>query len=171
MNFSVAVRLAARELRGGLRGFRIFLACVIMGVAAIAAVGTVRESITAGLAQEGASLLGGDAEIELTYRFANEDERAWMAENATRVSEIVDFRSMASAEGARGLTQVKAVDDAYPLVGEVTLSPDMPLAQALAGSDGLAGVIMHPLLIERLGVEVGDTVRPGRARIPPDGRA
>ena len=32
-------RLAMRELRGGLRGFRIFLACLVLGVAAIAAVG------------------------------------------------------------------------------------------------------------------------------------
>jgi putative ABC transport system permease protein len=60
---SVALRIAARELRGGLRGFRIFLACLALGVAAIAAVGSVREAIQEGLSREGAAILGGDAEM------------------------------------------------------------------------------------------------------------
>jgi len=59
MSVAVAAKFARRELRGGLRGFRIFLACVILGVAAIAAVGTLRESVRAGLADQGAALLGG----------------------------------------------------------------------------------------------------------------
>ena len=63
MSLAVASRIARRELRGGLRGFRIFLACLILGVAAIAAVGSVRTSIEAGLAREGAVLLGGDAQV------------------------------------------------------------------------------------------------------------
>ena len=162
MSLRVAAKLARRELRGGLRGFRIFLACVILGVAAIAAVGTIRESITAGLVQQGAALLGGDAELELTYRFATEAERAWIRENSLQNSEIVDFRSMAIApDGRRELTQLKAVDSAYPLTGSVQLSPEMPLSQALAGADGLPGAVLHPLLIGRLGLGIGDTLRLG----------
>ncbi|MFO7770511.1 MAG: FtsX-like permease family protein [Roseovarius gahaiensis] len=164
MSITTAARLARRDLRGGLRGFRIFLACVILGVAAIAAVGTVRESIATGLEREGATLLGGDAEIEFTYRFANEAERDWMDAAANRVSEIVDFRSMAVApDGERGLTQVKAVDAAYPLLGQVTLAPAMPLAQAFAGRDGRPGAVMHPLLSGKLDLQPGDTFRLGNA--------
>jgi putative ABC transport system permease protein len=162
MSLRIAARLARRELRGGLRGFRILLGCVILGVAAIAAVGTLRESVRAGLATQGAELLGGDAELEITYRFASETERVWMSENATRVSEIADFRSMAVAgEGLRELTQVKAVDAAYPLVGAVGLSPDMPLATALAGAGGLPGAVMEPVLANRLGIAPGDSFRLG----------
>ncbi|MGX0903220.1 putative ABC transport system permease protein [Roseovarius sp. MBR-79] len=162
MSLRIAARLARRELRGGLKGFRIFLGCVILGVAAIAAVGTLRESVRAGLATQGAELLGGDAELEITYRFANETERVWMAENASRVSEIADFRSMAvTGEGQRELTQVKAVDAAYPLVGAVGLSPDMPLATALAGAGGLPGAVMEPVLANRLGIAPGDSFRLG----------
>ena len=164
MSLSIAAKLAARELRGGLRGFRIFLGCVILGVAAIAAIGTVRDSIAAGLRQEGARLLGGDAGIELTYRFARDAERAWMESVADRVSEIAEFRSMAVApDGARALTQVKAVDDAYPLVGAVTLKPEMPLGTALEGAGGLPGVVMHPVLIEQLGLRPGAVIRLGTA--------
>lgn len=162
MTQSLALRFALREMRGGLQGFRIFLACVILGVAAIAAVGTVRESIGQGLAKEGARLLGGDAEIELTYRFATDDERNWMNSVAQEVSEIADFRSMAIAEdGSRSLTQVKAVDDAYPLVGTLDLNPDMPIEAALGDRDGVPGLVMHPTLADRLGLAPGDSVRLG----------
>ena len=161
MSLRNAAKFARRELRGGLRGFGIFLACLTFGVAAIAAIGTVRSSIQAGLEREGAALLGGDAELEFTYRFATEQELAWMTENASRVSEIADFRSMAVVEydgvTERGLTQVKAVDTAYPLVGEVGLSPDMPLARALADN----GTVIERVLADRLGLQPGDSFRLG----------
>lgn len=162
---NLAWRLARRELRGGLRGFYVFLACLALGVAAIAAVGSVREAIATGLDREGAVLLGGDAELELTYRFAEPDERAWMEQTATAISEIVDFRSMAVfGEGdstERALTQVKAVDAAYPLLGTVQMEPDMSMAEALSGDGTRPGAIMAALLVDRLQMEVGDTFRLG----------
>lgn len=161
MSVLQAARFARRELRGGLRGFRIFLACLALGVAAIAAVGTVRASIEAGLAREGAALLGGDAELELTYRFASEEEQAWMKDNAIRVSEIADFRSMAVAGDERGLTQVKAVDAHYPLIGQVGLEPQMPIEQALGDHDDLPGAVVERILIDRLGLAVGDVFKLG----------
>ncbi|MFQ6547485.1 ABC transporter permease [Aestuariibius sp. 2305UL40-4] len=162
---STAVRFARRELRGGLRGFRIFLACLALGVAAIAAVGSVRAAIQAGLEREGAALLGGDAELRYTYRYATEDERAWMDANALAVSEIVDFRSLATTgEGTgadRGLTQVKAIDGLYPLIGEVVLTPDIPLADALSGNGTLPGAVMERQLSDRMALAPGDTFRLG----------
>ena len=165
MSLSTSARFAARELRGGLRGFRIFLACLALGVAAIAAVGTVRAAIEAGLEREGAALLGGDAELDFTYRFASEEERDWMNDVATEVSEIADFRSMAVGDGPngseRGLTQIKAVDGLYPLIGAVELTPEMPLEQALSVQNGLPGAVMERALIDRLDLKVGDTFRLG----------
>ena len=164
---NVAWRIARRELRGGVRGFRVFLACLALGVAAIAAVGSVGASIQAGLEREGAVLLGGDAEINFTYRFAEPGERAFMDEIATRVSEIAEFRSMAvtvPAEGGepdRALTQIKAVDDAYPLAGAVRLEPDMPLDEALA--DG--GAVIERALAERLSLAPGDAFRLGTREV------
>lgn len=157
---SVARRIAAREMRGGLGGFRLFLACLTLGVAAIAAVGLVRVSVSEGLARQGAQILGGDAQVELTYRFATEAERAFL-DAAGRVSEVADLRSMAVADGARGLTQLRAVDDAYPLIGAVVLQPDIPLAEAFAGADGLPGGVMEPALAARLGIDPGDRFQLG----------
>lgn len=159
----LAWTIARRELRGGLRGFYIFLACLALGVGAIAAVGSVRGAIDDGLAREGATLLGGDAELRLTYRFATDDERAWIDSFAAQVSEVVDFRSMAvRADGEeRSVTQVKGVDAAYPLVGAMGLSPAIPLATALDGQDGLPGAVMERILADRLGLEIGDRFRLG----------
>ena len=121
MNWPLAARIARRELRGGIAGFRIFLICLALGVAAIAAVGMVRSAIEAGLSEQGAVILGGDAQAEFTYRYASDTEKAWMAGIATKTSEVVEFRSMAVAGEDQVLTQVKAVDAAYPLLGEVAL--------------------------------------------------
>ncbi len=161
MSLRTASKFALRELRGGLRGFRVFLACLALGVAAIAAVGTVRAGIEAGLKRDGAALLGGDAEVEFTYRFARDAERAWLNGIADQVSETVDFRSMivVDRDGTteRGLTQVRAVDDLYPLIGEVQLSPDIPLDEALADYGG----VMERVLADRLGMVAGDSFRLG----------
>ncbi len=164
-DIGTAWRIARRELRGGLAGFRIFLLCLILGVGAIAAVGTVRGSIESGLRDQGARVLGGDAEIQFTYRFADQDELAWMQARADRISNVVEFRSMAIVgqgdQAQSALTQVKAVDDLYPLIGAVVLLPEMPLDQALAVQDGVAGVVMQKLLVDRLNLTVGDQVKLG----------
>ncbi|MEM7269779.1 MAG: FtsX-like permease family protein [Pseudomonadota bacterium] len=166
MSPALAFRFALREMRGGLRGFRVFLLCLALGVAAVAAVGSVRAAIERGLSEQGREILGGDAELRFTYRRATEEEKAWIAGQADAVSEIVDFRSMAvgqsriSGQDERGLTQVKGVDAAYPLYGAVELDPPMPLAEAL-GDDGGYGLVMDQLLIDKMGLEIGDEVRLG----------
>ena len=165
MTVALAAKFARRELRGGLHGFRVFIACLALGVAAIAAVGTVRAGIADGLKAEGAALLGGDAEATFTYRFANDDELTYLQSISDNLSETVDFRSMLVVDRGdtteRGLTQVRAVDSAYPLVGSVTLDPDMSLETALAGTADLPGGVMERVLADRLGLIPGDTFRLG----------
>ncbi len=184
MKAPLPVRLAWREMRGGLRGFAVFLACLALGVAAIVAVGSVREAIGRGLTGEAAAILGGDAQMQFTYRFATDAERAWMDANAEAVSEIVDFRSMVTrtpSEGAeeRALVQVKAVDDGYPLYGVAELASGGDLAAALAPRDGTPGLVAQRILIDRLGLVEGDLLRLGETEfrlagellVEPDGAA
>ena len=161
----LAYRIARRELRGGFstgfRGFRIFIACLALGVAAIAGVGTLRAGIQSGLAEQGSVILGGDAEMRFTYRAADDAERAYVDEISTAFSEVYDFRSMAVIANDEALTQVKAVDAAWPLTGQALLDPAIPVAQALADTGGLPGAIMDPVLVDRLGLSIGDTFRLG----------
>ncbi|WP_299363086.1 FtsX-like permease family protein [uncultured Paracoccus sp.] len=163
MSLRIAARIASRELRGGLRAFWILLICLALGVAAIAAVGSVRAAIEAGLQREGSAILGGDAEVSLTYRFADPAERRWLETHSIALSEIVDFRSMAVAgDGERALTRVKAVDAAWPLVGAPQFDPPMTAAQALGQArSGLPGAAMEQVLADRLGLKVGDRFRLG----------
>ncbi len=159
-NLAVSWRIASRELRGGLRGMRIFLACLALGVAAIAAVGSVRTAIQEGLTAEASSLLGGDAEMSFTYRFATDPERAFMDEVAQDVSETVNFRSMAVTDATRTLVQVKGVDDLYPLYGTLETEPQLSVRDALADT-GLPGILADRVLVDRLGLVPGDRITLG----------
>jgi putative ABC transport system permease protein len=165
MTLPVALRIARRELRGGFGGFAVFLLCLMLGVAAIAAVGTVRASIEAAIRDQGAALLGGDAEMTFTYRFATAEERAFMADHAAKVSEIVEFRSMAVVGGGvaadRALTEVKAVDAGWPLTGVAAFEPAAAPAEVFAAVDGVPGAAMDPVLADRLGLAIGDRFRLG----------
>src|SRR5258707_6568576 len=93
---ALAFRLARRELRLRLTGFRIFFACLVLGVTAIAGVGSLSAAFLTGLAEQGRTLLGGDVVVHLVHREASAAERAWMSRRG-RVSKTVSMRAMAYA--------------------------------------------------------------------------
>ena len=162
----IAFRYAARELRGGVRGLRIVLACLALGVGAIAAVGSLREGIEAGLATEGRRLLGGDLEVQTGAEAPPEALRAWLHGRGGQVSDVVGMRSMLVApSGERQLVELKAVDGPYPLVGTASLVPPGPLQDALAVRDGQAGLVAEQLVLDRLGVQPGAVLRLGRTTV------
>jgi putative ABC transport system permease protein len=76
-------RLAWRDLRGGLKGFRVFLACIALGVAAITGVGSVSNSLSDGLARESRTILGGDVSFSLIHRQLTVEERRFLERYGT----------------------------------------------------------------------------------------
>ena len=70
----LSLRLALRELRGGLSGFYVFIACIALGVAAIAGVNSVSRALTEGISDEGRTILGGDVAFSLVHREASPEE-------------------------------------------------------------------------------------------------
>ncbi|MPZ55860.1 MAG: FtsX-like permease family protein [Rhizobiales bacterium] len=167
------LRFALRELRGGLRGFAVFVACIALGVMAIAGVGSFAASLADGLAREGSVILGGDMAFSLIHREASSAERAFL-EGHGAVSVAATTRSMARAAAPAGgnsadqrtaLVELKAVDGRYPLYGTVVLEPAMPLAAALAERDGAFGAVVDPALLARLDLGPGDRVQIGEAPI------
>jgi putative ABC transport system permease protein len=158
----IALTLARRELRGGVRGLRIVLACLALGVAAIAAVGNLRAGIEAGLADNGRAMLGGDIEVQSGAQPLPDALRTWFHDRGATTSEIVQMRSMLIApSGERQLVELKAVDPAYPLVAAAGLDPAGALQPALAS----AGLVAEPLVLERLGVKPGATLRLGSTTV------
>jgi putative ABC transport system permease protein len=156
------LRFALRELRGGLRGFLVFLACIALGVAAIAAVGSVSRAMTDGLARQGQAILGGDVAFTLVQRQASPEERAFLEKHGT-VSEITSLRGMARlADGSdQTLVEIKAVDSPYPLYGTLTAGDAVDATAALNAGTALA----DPELFTRLGVKIGDTIQVGTAKL------
>ena len=147
-----------------MHGFRLFLACLALGVAAIAAVGSMSAAIEAGLEKDARALLGGDVELQRPYRPAGPEELAGFADGA-RISEVVSMRSMVrpAAGGRRSLIELKAVDGAYPLFGTARLEPAGGLADALAHDGEGWGAVAEASLLKRLGLALGDLVIVGEA--------
>jgi putative ABC transport system permease protein len=160
---SLALRYALREMRGGLRGFYVFIACIALGVMAIAGVGSVAASLSEGLAREGRTLLGGDVAFSLIQREAKPDEVAFLRSRG-EVSVAATLRAMARAgDGRLALVELKAVDGVYPMLGELTLDPKMPVGDLLAEHDGAFGAAVDSTLLARLDLKVGDRISIGSA--------
>src|SRR6516165_6755063 len=165
-----AGRFAWRDLRGGLRGFGVFIACIALGVLAIAGVGSVAASLTEGVGKAGRVILGGDLAFSLIQREADDTERAFLDARGT-LSAAASLRAMArpvaastDASGpAATLVEVKAVDEHYPLFGTLAIDPPLPLATLLAQNNGAFGAAAEPLLLTRLGLKAGDRIKVGNA--------
>jgi putative ABC transport system permease protein len=160
---SLPLRYALRELRGGLRGFYVFIACIALGVMTISGVGSVAASLSDGLAREGRTLLGGDVAFSLFQREAKPEELAFLRTHGD-VSVTASLRGMArAADGRLALVEIKAVDGAYPMLGQLSLEPNMPVADLLAERDGAFGAAADQTLLTRLDLKLGDRVTVGGA--------
>lgn len=166
--FGLSFAYALRELRGGLAGFGIFLACIALGVASIAGVNALALSMTGGLANEGRAILGGDVSLELVQRQASDNERAFLATSGAQLTEIADLRGMArtSDEQNQTVVEIKAVDAPYPMISPLTYADGDGLIQqdvhtVLDAQGGVFGLLAEGTLTARLDVEIGDIIRIG----------
>jgi putative ABC transport system permease protein len=158
---NLALRLALRDLRGGLAGLRLLAICLFLGVAALAGVGSLSAAIVSGLAERGQSILGGDVQVTVSQREATPDEVAAF-HTLGDVSHITRMRAMAARlDGAESiLVELKGVDRAYPLYGEFRLRPGA-LKPRPSGSE----VAIGPELADRLSLRVGDRLRIGNGSL------
>ena len=155
----LAFRLAMREMRGGLRGFYIFMLCIVLGTAAIAGVNSVARSMTSAIDAQGRDILAGDIRFGLKNREATAEERAYLDSLGT-VQVSTSLRSMirSADKSAQALAELKAVDGPYPLYGTFVAEPAEPLHDLIAEKDGTYGAVAAPLLLDRLGLKVGDKI-------------
>ncbi|MGB0234164.1 MAG: ABC transporter permease [Candidatus Puniceispirillaceae bacterium] len=161
-SWSLAWHFARCEIRGSVARFRVFLAALMLGVAAIGAVGSVAEAMRAGIDDNARSLLGGDFELS-SLHIPPEQRVLGLTENIAARSDIVQMRAMLGRQATdsqparRKLVELKAVDSAYPLVGDITLEPAISLDEALADN----GAVAAPALLAALDLKIGDTARLG----------
>ncbi len=175
LSWKASWTLARRDLKGGLRGLRLLVICMVLGVGTLAAIGSLTSSLTGELAERGQVLLGGDIELSVPQRMATAQERQAFAGLGT-LSETVRMRAMAQrpqvdapraaapavdgglAGPAAVLSELKAVDAAYPLYGRLTLE-DGRIAPPLSSG----GLLIDRALADRLNVAPGGSLRFGSA--------
>lgn len=167
----LAFTIARRELRGGLGALRLLFICLLLGVLALAGVGTLASAIERGLSAQGQEILGGDVEARLTQRYPDAEEQAALRA-AGIVAESVRMRAMVRGEtgaaaGRQLLAELKAVDTHWPLYGEAALTDahgNAAVQQALT-----QGAVISEALAEQLGLQVGDSIGLGQATLPVSG--
>lgn len=157
--WSFAWHIARRDLSARFRGLRLLLACLFLGVGAIAAIGTLTGSIERELGTRGREILGGDIEAEVWQRpFTPEEVKSFAA--LGRLSFGTRMQAMASAGANSAPVELKAVDAAWPMVGTLTLADGRTARAPPPGSTFLA-----PGAAERLGVTTGDSILIGGQKL------
>ncbi len=155
----VALRLALRDMRSGLSGFYVFIACMALGVAVITAVGALGDAMRAGFEKQGEAILGGDATLARMHQRITDPERQFVA-GLGRVSETSTMRSMARTRDGQeqALIELKAVDAAYPLAGAVEMLGGVEFQSVVQKP---LGAVVDAMLLERLRLAVGDSFKLG----------
>ncbi len=164
MSLPLSFRFAARELRSGVAGFRIFLACLALGVAAIAAAGSTAEAFRQGLATQGREILGGDLRVSVENRRFTPEERAKFEALGRTVFAVGQAAMAESPNGERRLVELRGVTPGYPLVGKVQLTGAPTLDAAFAPDGEAAGAAIEQALFDRLGLKLGDQFLIGEAK-------
>ena len=160
-SWALAWRMARREMKGSLSKFRIFLSALVLGVAAIGAVGSVAESMRSGIDGNARLLLGGDLEISSRHQRAD-DTIMDLAKQWGTIANTTEMRAMLrSPSGDRKLVELKAVDSAWPLVGAAKIEGAASLDEAL--KPGFA--LLQPSLLRSMNLSIGDKVKLGEATL------
>ena len=158
-----AIRIGLLDMRGDLRRFLLLVVCLAVGTALISGVNSVGSSITRAIDDGAAELMGGDVELSRADRFATTDELAAMAGFGI-VANTVDTNLRAESDTGDAFVDLSAIGNGYPLLGQV-VSPQLPPGQSLydflAPSAVAHGALIDPVLLDQLGLAIGDTFRLG----------
>ncbi|UYN98287.1 MAG: FtsX-like permease family protein [Devosia sp.] len=154
-----AIRIGLLDMRGDLRRFLLLVVCLAVGTALIAGVNSVGTSITRAVEIGAAEIMGGDIELSRADRLANPDELFSMQEWGEVVA-VIDTNLRAETFDGEAFADVSAVGRAYPLLGAVSspqLQPGDSVADLLAEQDGVPGALVDAIMLDQLGIGVGDT--------------
>lgn len=159
MNF--ILKMAWRDTRASRRRLLLFSLAIVLGVAALVAVGSVRDNLRLAIEQQTKSLLGADLTINSRTEFPEEPARYFATLGEDRAREI-SFNSMLIVPregGPTRLVQVRAIEGDFPFYGDFNTEP----AGARATLRGGMNAVLEESLMVQFGLKAGDTVRLGTA--------
>ncbi len=163
----LAARQTARDFRAG--ELRLLIVAVMLAVAALSAVGFFADRINNGLSRDARQMLGGDA-IVASDQPAPPTFAAKARELGLVTATTTSFPSMGRALEAQGgasrLVAVKAVSDAYPLRGRLSVTSGAGTPpQSLARAPEVGSVWVDPALLDALSLKIGDPLLLGDASL------
>lgn len=128
-----------------------------LAVACVLALGNISDRMEKGLSQQSREFMAGDRAL----RSSREVPQAWLEEAQKRglkVGKQLTFATMTFAGDTPQLANVKAVDDIYPMYGDLQTNP--PGLKPQAGS-----VLLAPRLMALLNLKTDDTIDVGDATL------
>ncbi|ABD25595.1 protein of unknown function DUF214 [Novosphingobium aromaticivorans DSM 12444] len=162
LSWRAAWAIARRGLDWRFKGLRLLLVCLVLGTAALSAIGTLTGAIERELSTRGREMLGADLEFTLAAREPAPDELAAIG-MLGELSQGARLQAMAvkvapSTSQTATPVELKAVDDRWPLYGQFELEG----GRTAGAPQGMAAWIA-PGVADRLDVKVGDRLRVGEA--------
>ena len=166
------LNLSFRELRGSFNEFKIVFASIFLGVFIISAVGSISENLKSEINNKRAEMLGGNFELSTTYQEFPKNIKKWLEENGT-TTQIIELRTMLSynsqSQIKRRIVELKAVDNNYPLIGKVVISPNQELKLSLNTIKNTKNILIDKSLKDQLGINVGDLINLGKSKFKING--
>jgi len=159
--------MAWRDSRGSRRRLVLYVSSIVAGVAALVAIASFQDNLTAAIEDRSKTLLGADLRIDSQRDYA--DESAALLESlGGRQSRQIEFSSMAyfPAADASRLVSVRALEGEYPYYGELETLP-------AAASDTFRSrreALVDENLLLQYEAEVGDDIRIGQLTFRVAGR-
>lgn len=157
------IRVGLLDLRGDIRRFVLLVVCLAVGTALIAGVNSVGTSVAGAVDASAAELMGGDLELSRADRPATGEELQRMA-GFGAVAAVVDTNLRAQSATGDAFVDLAAVGESYPLLGRVQsaeMQAGQSVAEFLGMRDGVPGALVDPLMLDQLGIAVGDDFQLG----------
>jgi putative ABC transport system permease protein len=159
MNF--ILKMAWRDTRASRRRLLLFSLAIVLGVAALVAVGSLRDNLRLAIEDQTKSLLGADLTVNSRTEFPEAAAQYFATLGEARSREI-SFNSMLIVPregGPTRLVQVRAIEGDFPYYGEFNTEP----AGARATLRGGMNAVLEESLMVQFGLQAGDKVRLGTA--------
>ncbi|HEX8145439.1 MAG TPA: FtsX-like permease family protein [Pyrinomonadaceae bacterium] len=162
------LQMARREMRSSWRRLLFFFLCIGIGVGSIVALRSTIQNVNRSVAGEARLLLTADVQVDSTRPWKPETlqiiERLARSPEVVARTETIEANTMvrpadAAREGAM-MVELKGIEAGFPLYGDFRLTDARPFDQAML-KDG--GALVATLLLERLGLRVGDSIKIGES--------
>jgi putative ABC transport system permease protein len=162
------LRMARREIRSSWRRLLFFFLCIGLGVGSIVALRSMIQNVNRTVAGEARQLLTADVQVDSTRPWKPESlaviERIARPPQIEARTETIEANTMArsvdtSREGSI-MIELKGIEPPYPFYGDFRLADGRPFDHQMLAQ---GGAVVAPLLLERLGLRVGDQIKIGES--------